>query len=84
MGFPCEFTIPVPGPWQERHSSAANRAGDLVDRARVTIIKAYKKTHGCQVFAWGIKPCGHARRCGFTLGLFAGSDWGKMRMFMTN
>ena len=33
---------------------------------------------------WGIEPSRHARRCGFTMGLFAGSDWGKMRMFLTN
>src|SRR5208282_6761494 len=35
MGFPWEFTIPVPGPWQERHSSAANKDGALVDKARI-------------------------------------------------
>jgi hypothetical protein len=37
MGFPCEFTMPVSGPWQERHSSAAKRAGHLVENANATI-----------------------------------------------
>jgi hypothetical protein len=84
MGFPCEFTIPVSGPWQERQSSAAKRAGDLIDKASATITNAKMKTLLRPSLAWGIVPWGRVWCDGFTMGVFAGSDWGKMRMIMTN
>ena len=85
MGFPWEFTIPVPGPWQERHSSAANKDGALVDKARIAISTAYIPIAGRQVLSLRTEPRGTCTlRCGFTMGLFAGSNWGKMRIFRTD
>ena len=84
MGFPCEFTMPVPGLWQERQSSAPKRARDLIDKASATITNAKMKTLFRPRLTWGMVPCGRVWCDGFTMGVFAGSDWGKMRMIMTN
>ena len=36
MAFPWEFTIPVPGPWQERQSSAARSDVAVTEKARTS------------------------------------------------
>jgi hypothetical protein len=84
MAFPWEFTIPVPGPWQERQSSAAKSDVAFTEKAKTIADKTQILTNA-RLFPLGwIEPCIRCTlRCGFTVGLFAGSDWGKMRMFWT-
>ena len=85
MAFPWEFTIPVPGPWQERQSSAAKSDVAFTEKAKTIADKTQILTNA-RLFPLGwIEPCIRCTlRCGFTVGLFAGSDWGKMRIFLTD
>lgn len=81
MDFPWEFTIPVSGPWQERQSSAANASLD--ERSSASANTAYSPIERRLRRSLRIGLFGHgAWHCGFTVGLFAASDWGKLRILL--
>ena len=84
MGLPWELTIPVSGPWQERQSSAAKRRPDE-DLKPIIRAKSIVVTMAIRLYLIeGIKlrKCCTLMRV-VTVGLFAESDWGKMRMIQT-
>jgi hypothetical protein len=85
IGLPCEFTIPDPAPWHERQSVPAKRARGVMDSPQITSTAANRmircrrdRVRGDGTF------CRDGLPFGVTMGLFAGSDWGKMRMFLKN
>jgi hypothetical protein len=84
MAFPWVFTVPVPGPWQERQSSAAWSAVATTENAKTRHNAKWSAvTLRPATFRW-IEPSGCALTLGFDIILFAGSDWGKMLMFLTD
>jgi hypothetical protein len=72
MDFPWEFTIPVPGPWQEMQSTAAKRAGGIVDKPQIPNNAANSTIHRRMARFWGCRTfCRDRLLFGFTMGLFA-------------
>ena len=85
MGLPCEFTMPVPGAWQERQGSAAGRADGIVASPNIPNNPQSTTTLIRPAFAESFT----AWRLGMAvrevkMGLFAGLDWGKMRIILKN
>ncbi len=82
MGFPWEFTMPVPGPWQERQSSAARIGVALIDQMTT---RRNAKYIPVRRGLFPLMPLWRGVRWVLlgvvTVGLFARSNWGKMRMF---